>query len=77
MFRKTPKNVYQLYHSKLQIKLGNRKTPNQTGHLISLAQISTNSETAYIRPEEVRKNLAKAGFELWENISKGGRILWD
>ncbi|MCW8802622.1 MAG: hypothetical protein OQK81_04620 [Candidatus Bathyarchaeota archaeon] len=35
-------------------------------------QISTNSEKAYIRPEEVRKNLANTGFELWEDTLKEG-----
>jgi len=30
-------------------------------------QISTNSETAYIRPKEVRKNLTNTSFELLEN----------
>jgi len=34
--------------------------------LIRLAEISASGETSYVRPEEVRKNLIKAGFELWE-----------
>ena len=39
--------------------------------LIKLAEISANHQTPYVRPEEVRKNLVKAGFELWENTSEG------
>ena len=35
-------------------------------------QISTNSEKAYIRPEEVRKKLANTSFELLENNLKEG-----
>jgi hypothetical protein len=35
-------------------------------YLIRLAEISATSETSYVRPEEVRKNLIEAGFELWE-----------
>jgi hypothetical protein len=35
--------------------------------LIRLAEISATSGTSYVRPEEVRKNLVKSGFMLWEN----------
>ena len=34
--------------------------------LIRLAEISASSGVEYVRPEEVRKNLIKSGFELWE-----------
>lgn len=35
-------------------------------HIINLASISAQTGVQYIRPEEVRKNLAKFGVELWE-----------
>jgi hypothetical protein len=34
--------------------------------LIRLAEISASSKVEYVRAEEVRKNLVKFGFELWE-----------
>ncbi|MFA5364690.1 MAG: hypothetical protein WC325_05855 [Candidatus Bathyarchaeia archaeon] len=34
--------------------------------LIRLAELSATTQTMYVRPEEVRKNLVKAGFDLWE-----------
>ena len=34
--------------------------------IIRLAEISASYGVEYLRPEEVRKNLVKSGFELWE-----------
>jgi hypothetical protein len=34
--------------------------------LIRLAEISANKENPIVRPEEIRKSLVKAGFDLWE-----------
>jgi hypothetical protein len=49
-----------------RLNWGTENPEVQLGDLIRLAEISATSETAYVRPEEVRKNLVKAGFELWE-----------
>ena len=49
-----------------RINWGREKPEVQLKDLIRLAEISATSETSYVRPEEVRKNLIKAGFELWE-----------
>jgi hypothetical protein len=49
-----------------RLNWGTEKPEIQLNDLIRLAEISATSETSYIRPEEVRKNLIKAGFELWE-----------
>jgi len=44
-----------------------KETPEvKLGDLIQLAEISASSGVEYVRPEEVRKNLIKSGFELWE-----------
>ncbi len=75
MFKKTPKNVYQIYHSSLhfdpkkagcRLNWGTEKPEVKLEDIIRLAEISADHETSYVRPEEVRKNLIKAGFELWE-----------
>lgn len=42
-----------------------KPTPN-IEHLLNLANISAQTSVPYIRPEELRKNLAKFGVELWE-----------
>jgi len=49
-----------------RLNWGREKPEVQLKDLIRLAEISATSETSYVRPEEVRKNLIKAGFELWE-----------
>ena len=51
----------------IRLNWGTEKPEIRLEDLIRLAEISATSETKYIRPEEVRKNLVKAGFELWEN----------
>jgi hypothetical protein len=50
-----------------RLNWGTEKPEIKLEDLIRLAEISANQETAYVRPEEVRKNLIKAGFELWDN----------
>lgn len=50
-----------------RLNWGTEKPEVKLEDLIKLAEISATSETSYVRPEEVRKNLVKAGFELWEN----------
>lgn len=50
-----------------RLNWGTEKPEVKLEDLIRLAEISATSETSYVRPEEVRKNLVKAGFELWEN----------
>jgi hypothetical protein len=49
-----------------RLNWGREKPEVKLEDLIRLAEISATSETSYVRPEEVRKNLVKAGFELWE-----------
>ncbi|PVX24512.1 MAG: hypothetical protein CW691_07285 [Candidatus Bathyarchaeum sp.] len=49
-----------------RLNWGTEKPEVKLEDLIRLAEISANHETSYVRPEEVRKNLVKAGFELWE-----------
>jgi len=49
-----------------RLNWGTEKPEVKLEGLIRLAEISANHETSYVRPEEVRKNLIKAGFELWE-----------
>jgi len=54
---------------KAQVRLnwGMPKAPEvKIEHIIELANISAQTGVAYIRPEEVRKNLVKFGVELWE-----------
>jgi hypothetical protein len=51
----------------IRLNWGNEKPETKLEDLIRLAEISATSETPYVKPEEVRKNLIKAGFELWEN----------
>jgi hypothetical protein len=50
-----------------RLNWGTEKPEVKLEDLIRLAEISATSETPYVRSEEVRKNLVKAGFELWEN----------
>jgi hypothetical protein len=50
-----------------RLNWGTEKPEVKLADLIRLAEVSATSETPYVRPEEVRKNLVKAGFELWEN----------
>jgi len=50
-----------------RLNWGKEKPEVRLEDLIRLAEISAASETAYVRPEEVRRNLVKAGFILWEN----------
>ena len=54
-----------------RLNWGTEKPQTKLEDLIHLAQISTNPQTAIMRPEEVRKNRVKAGFELWENTEPG------
>ncbi|MHC3129782.1 MAG: hypothetical protein IBV52_06875 [Candidatus Bathyarchaeota archaeon] len=49
-----------------------QKPEVQLKDLIRLAEISANNETSYVRPEEVRKNLIKAGFERGKRDSEKG-----
>ena len=49
-----------------RLNWGTEKPDVKLEDLIRLAEISATSETSYVRPEEVRKNLIKAGFELWD-----------
>ena len=58
---------YDPKKANLRLNWGTEKPEIKLEDLIRLAEISATSETKYIRPEEVRKNLIKAGFELWEN----------
>jgi hypothetical protein len=48
---------------------GSEKAEVQLQDLIRLAEIGTNKENPIVRPEEIRKNLVKAGFDLWEPSS--------
>jgi hypothetical protein len=50
-----------------RLNWGAEKPEVKLEDLIRLAEVSATHETEYVRPEEVRKNLVKAGFELWEN----------
>jgi len=45
---------------------GREKPEVKLEDLIRLAEISASYGVEYIRPEEVRKNLVRSGFELWE-----------
>jgi len=53
--------------SKVRLNWGTQSVPEVTvDHILELAKTSAQLGIDYIRPEEVRKNLQKAGFELWE-----------
>jgi hypothetical protein len=47
-----------------RLNWGTEKPEFKLEDLIRLAEISANHETSYVRPEDVWKNLIKAGFEL-------------
>jgi hypothetical protein len=49
-----------------RLNWGREKPEAKLEDLIRLAEISASSGVPYIRPEELRKNLIKSGFELWE-----------
>ena len=49
-----------------RLNWGTEKPEVKFEDLIRLAEISSNDGNSIIRPEEVRKNLVRAGFELWE-----------
>jgi len=49
-----------------RLNWGMEKPEVKLEDLIKLAEISASSRVEYVRPEEVRKNLTKFGFELWE-----------
>ena len=49
---------------------GSEKAEVKLEDLIRLAELSANKDDPIVRPEEVRKNLVKAGFDLWEPSSK-------
>ncbi|MCW4016830.1 MAG: hypothetical protein NWF06_10705 [Candidatus Bathyarchaeota archaeon] len=49
-----------------RLNWGTEKPEVKLEDLIRLAEMSSNQENPIVRPEEVRKNLVKAGFELWE-----------
>ena len=50
-----------------RLNWGTEKPEVKLEDLIRLAELSATSGKLYVRPEEVRKNLVEAGFELWEN----------
>jgi hypothetical protein len=55
----------------VRLNWGMQKKPEiQLADLTKLAEISATTGIQYIRPEEVRKNLVKFGFELWQEESK-------
>ncbi|MGQ9460193.1 MAG: hypothetical protein ACUVRA_03055, partial [Candidatus Bathyarchaeaceae archaeon] len=49
-----------------RLNWGMEKPEAKLEDIIRLAEISASHGVEYIRPEEVRKNLIKSGFELWE-----------
>jgi len=49
-----------------RLNWGMEKPEVKLNDIIQLAEISASHGIEYIRPEEVRKNLVKSGFELWE-----------
>ena len=49
-----------------RLNWGREKPEVKLEDMIRLAEISASSGVEYVRPEEVRKNLIKSGFELWE-----------
>jgi hypothetical protein len=49
-----------------RLNWGTEKPEVKLEDMIRLAEISASSGVEYVRPEEVRKNLIKSGFELWE-----------
>jgi hypothetical protein len=49
-----------------RLNWGREKPEAKLEDIIRLAEISASSGVPYIRPEELRKNLTKSGFELWE-----------
>jgi hypothetical protein len=49
-----------------RLNWGMEKPEFKLEDLIKLAEISASSRVEYVRAEEVRKNLVKFGFELWE-----------
>jgi len=59
------------YKAAVRLNWGAPEVPElKIDHIISIANISAQSGVQYIRPEEVRKNLAKFGVELWEPEQK-------
>jgi hypothetical protein len=58
---------YDPERASVRLNWGMQKKPEiQLADLIKLAEISAATGVQYIRPEEIRKNLVKFGFELWE-----------
>jgi hypothetical protein len=57
---------FDLKKANCRLNWGTEKPEVKFEDLIRLAEISGNDGNSIIRPEEVRKNLVKAGFELWE-----------
>lgn len=49
-----------------RLNWGREKPEVKLEDMIRLAEISASSGVEYVRPEELRKNLVKSGFELWE-----------
>ena len=49
-----------------RLNWGTEKPELKFEDLIRLAEMSSKDGYSIVRPEEVRKNLVKAGFELWE-----------
>ena len=49
-----------------RLNWGMEKPEVKLEDIIRLAEISASYGVEYVRPEEVRKNLIKSGFELWE-----------
>lgn len=54
-------------NAELRLNWGMQQQPEVTiDHILKLAELSGTLGIEYIRPEELRKNLIKVGFELWE-----------
>jgi len=62
---------YDPEKASVRLNWGMQKKPEiQLADLIKLAEISAATGVQYVRPEELRKNLVKFGFELWEPKSQ-------
>jgi hypothetical protein len=58
----------------VRLNWGAPETPElKLEHIVNLASVSAQTGVQYIRPEEVRKNLAKFGVELWQPEAKEGQ----
>jgi len=60
-------NGLNVEESKARLNWGMQETPSiDVENLLKLAEMSAQYGVQYIRPDEVRKSLAKLGVELWE-----------